>query len=421
MFNGLIYLTIKGTSYIYAGLMPAMKNIVERARLMMRGRRLRSEVSASGYAIRLDNPLPVFEGPFSLLYGVLFTPEGERPSDVYAVQGANEIRLLLHERPDLVRSIKGVESTGFVLICPHDSPVVEVVMGFRSGGEDLSHAIQLKFSGVTIEELQKRQKVKRQCLDGILACPACKHELSEVQDSCPSCGRKFNAAFDYRTGEMGGEIDRSVNGNISAHNYDEKAIKLIEKHKDGLILDNGCGLRQHYYDNVLNFEIENYPTTDVLGVGEELPFRDGSFDAVFSLSVLEHVRDPFKCAKEILRVLKPGGDLFVAVPFLQPFHGYPNHYYNMTSSGLKNLFGDSVEISEMGVSRPGHPFWALQWFLRNYSHGLSDAEARRFEDLRVKDIIEADEELKSFLLSNLNERKREELASFNYFLGKKPS
>jgi hypothetical protein len=26
------------------------------------------------------------------------------------------------------------------------------------------------------------------------------------------------------------------------------------------------------------------------------------------------------------------------VPFLQPLHGYPHHYYNMTGEGLRNLF-----------------------------------------------------------------------------------
>jgi ubiquinone/menaquinone biosynthesis C-methylase UbiE len=81
-------------------------------------------------------------------------------------------------------------------------------------------------------------------------------------------------------------------------------------------------------------------STDVLGVAEELPFVDNAFDAVISVAVLEHVRDPFSAAKEITRVLKPGGKLFGYVPFLQPFHGYPNHYYNMTRVDLANLFRD---------------------------------------------------------------------------------
>ncbi|MCX6560679.1 MAG: bifunctional 2-polyprenyl-6-hydroxyphenol methylase/3-demethylubiquinol 3-O-methyltransferase UbiG [Candidatus Aminicenantes bacterium] len=43
------------------------------------------------------------------------------------------------------------------------------------------------------------------------------------------------------------------------------------------------------------------------GVGESLPFPDGSFDAVFCCDVLEHVRDLPKVVSEISRVLKTGG------------------------------------------------------------------------------------------------------------------
>jgi SAM-dependent methyltransferase len=105
-----------------------------------------------------------------------------------------------------------------------------------------------------------------------------------------------------------------------------------------------AGLRDIYYDNVVNYEIVDYDTTDVIGPGERLPFRDGVFDAVISIAVLEHVRDPFACAAEIVRVLKPGGELVCSVPFLQPLHGYPHHYYNMTPQGLRALFERSLLI-----------------------------------------------------------------------------
>ena len=41
--------------------------------------------------------------------------------------------------------------------------------------------------------------------------------------------------------------------------------------------------------------------------GENLPFRDSSFDLAFSLDVLEHVESPARVLAEMLRVLKPGG------------------------------------------------------------------------------------------------------------------
>jgi len=39
----------------------------------------------------------------------------------------------------------------------------------------------------------------------------------------------------------------------------------------------------------------------------ELPFEDNTFDAAFENSMLEHVDDPEKAAREIHRVLRPGG------------------------------------------------------------------------------------------------------------------
>ena len=46
-----------------------------------------------------------------------------------------------------------------------------------------------------------------------------------------------------------------------------------------------------------------------VGVGENLPYDDASFDAVVCVDVLEHVSDLAKVTQEIARVLKPGGIL----------------------------------------------------------------------------------------------------------------
>ena len=45
-----------------------------------------------------------------------------------------------------------------------------------------------------------------------------------------------------------------------------------------------------------------------------LPYRDGAYDLVVALDILEHVSDDQAALNEFQRVLKPGGVLIVTVP-----------------------------------------------------------------------------------------------------------
>ncbi|WP_457797985.1 class I SAM-dependent methyltransferase [Methylocystis sp. S23] len=174
---------------------------------------------------------------------------------------------------------------------------------------------------------------------------------------------------------------------VSENGYDDETVRLIESCADGLVLDVGAGFRPVYYSNVVNLEVKDYPTTDVIGVADKLPFRDGSFDGVVSIAVLEHVKDPFACAREIARVLKPGGWLKCCVPFLQPLHGYPHHYFNMTHEGLRSLFEPYLAIERQEVNPATHPVWAIAWQLRSWAEGLPPAAKKSFLKLRVSDLV----------------------------------
>jgi SAM-dependent methyltransferase len=227
--------------------------------------------------------------------------------------------------------------------------------------------------------------------------------------------------FDFLTEELRKEFNIVDTDLVSAHDYDSHAMAIINRLPDGLILDCGAGLRNTYYDNVVNFEICNYSTTDVRGVGERLPFRDGVFDAVFSFNVLEHVRDPFGCAAELARVLKPGGQLYAVVPFLQPFHAYPHHYYNMTAQGLANLFANHLQFEGKEVNAGGMPIFMLTWVLRRWAESLPPAARRQFLSHKVGHLVgDPLDYLQEPFVTELPEAARFELAATTSLFARKP-
>jgi ubiquinone/menaquinone biosynthesis C-methylase UbiE len=74
-----------------------------------------------------------------------------------------------------------------------------------------------------------------------------------------------------------------------------------------LVLVSACAQSEKSRD--ANDEIADSGATGVTGIGGALPFHDNSLDAVISRAVPDHVRDPFRCAAGIARILKPGGRL----------------------------------------------------------------------------------------------------------------
>ncbi|CUH80809.1 Methyltransferase domain protein [Tritonibacter multivorans] len=66
---------------------------------------------------------------------------------------------------------------------------------------------------------------------------------------------------------------------------------------------------------------------------------DASFDFIFSLDVFEHIDRPWLAAKEIQRLLKPGGVTVHSTLFSWRYHPCPIDYWRYSAEGLKSLFG----------------------------------------------------------------------------------
>ncbi len=104
------------------------------------------------------------------------------------------------------------------------------------------------------------------------------------------------------------------------------------------VLEVGCGrgvfqdLVESYIGVDISFTVYRWLHKPyVVCFAEELPFPDNEFDAIWTITVLEHLHEPEFALKEFRRVLRPAGVLFLAPAwYCRPWnaHGYPVRPYS---------------------------------------------------------------------------------------------
>ena len=176
----------------------------------------------------------------------------------------------------------------------------------------------------------------------------------------------------------------------SDHQYPDLVLLQLEKTlgSGGVALDLGAGRRSFGgLPGLVQLEICRYPFTDVVNQSERLPFRDAAFDLVVSLAVTEHVERPWVLASEIQRVTKPGGEIIVDSAFLQPLHGYPDHYFNMTSSALRSLFR-GTEVLSLEPAAYQSPWFSIRWILSSLIGALDAGRRSLLSEMRIGQLLE---------------------------------
>ena len=104
-------------------------------------------------------------------------------------------------------------------------------------------------------------------------------------------------------------------------------------------------------------DLEAGPGVDVvLKSPYHLPFASGSIDLVVSGQAFEHVEFFWMTWLEMMRVLKPGGMVFLIAPSRGPEHRYPQDCWRFYPDGFRALakFGN-CELIEVSTDWEPHP------------------------------------------------------------------
>ena len=100
-------------------------------------------------------------------------------------------------------------------------------------------------------------------------------------------------------------------------------------------------------------EIDSKRAVIIVSDGCQLPFADGSFDAITSFETLEHLEARTQFLTELRRVLTPNGLCIISTPnanYTQPFNGKPknpHHVFEYTPSELITELGNHFSNIEL--------------------------------------------------------------------------
>lgn len=125
----------------------------------------------------------------------------------------------------------------------------------------------------------------------------------------------------------------------------ERRLQMMAKWArldDAQVLVAGCGvgmyagqIRRRFTESAQAFDIEfgrvqqaRQEVPDALtAAGEQIPFAAETFDILLSHEVIEHVDDDRKSAREMVRVLKPGGRILLFCPNRWHLFETHGHYW----------------------------------------------------------------------------------------------
>jgi SAM-dependent methyltransferase len=89
-------------------------------------------------------------------------------------------------------------------------------------------------------------------------------------------------------------------------------------------------------------DIKPGPDVDVVADLHALPPDwTGRYDACIANAVFEHLERPWIAAKEVARILAPGGACYISTHQTFPLHAYPKDFFRFSTDALALIFADA--------------------------------------------------------------------------------
>lgn len=126
------------------------------------------------------------------------------------------------------------------------------------------------------------------------------------------------------------------------------------------------------------------------------PLKERHFALGICCSVLEHVDKPWLFAANLTRVIRPGGVLYMSVPWVWRYHAYPDDYFRFSHRGVMSLF-DEFE-------------WSKAYYSTTVPGEFVDIGADAGADNRMATLVDAGKGLKRkylpYLMVNMLGKRR---------------
>ncbi|MBI4137751.1 MAG: class I SAM-dependent methyltransferase, partial [Candidatus Sungbacteria bacterium] len=230
------------------------------------------------------------------------------------------------------------------------------------------------------------EKERTEFLHTILSCPKDRSALRRAAPDafeCPTCRGNFSAVGGkVFFSEPPADVEVSNKGVFQWSRWKHACaayfVKEFERQSpSNVLIDVGAGAGGFRsiisrFERVVGIDFYPYDTVDIVSdIQDSLPVRNQCGDIVLLSNVLEHVSRPEEVLAECRRILKPGGVLVGAVPFLMEVHQAPYDFHRYTSFRLRRMIFaagfSNVSVTPLGDLADAYETTQRQFFLRALS------------------------------------------------------